>query len=560
MVTDFDGYTGGFETSQSFAPAGNVPIVLMYKGTISSSPTDVGIIGITDGGTSLNSIYLNSSKADGSGVQFFGSAYDGYGAFSAQNFDGSQHATISVQNSGVIFNQVNDGGTYLITGSSSDYAFVAQPGLTPYVAGGDVQNLHNNVFFKADDSSSQWTVNGLKQVISPSVQALTYNPIGTPGLNNIVINPAGYTGTGTTSYSVTIDGIAQDMVIVPTSSIVGAYVVGENVTSTSGGNGTLISINTTYDGLNTIFVIGSDTGSFLTGDTLTGSVSSATSLLSDNLFSEDTYTWSDGTTTVNNVPAKITPGARITNNVSSNFLTGIGHTLGDNWTFNVISGNILYGRMEFLDGNNQGQTFGDVDGVSSGDNIYIHQSLTGKHGIFNRLGAGGEFVVSDLGNGGNVILGADSNTFNYNDPSTGNSIISAQANSNQPYIQFGSSSSTNGTYWTQNDNTAGFQAKGNNWQFNTNTGIWLQTTDSAGYISGIYGDTLNNAYMRFSGASGGFFGIEATHTQLGGLQDFANNTAALAGTLVSGDLYYTTATIAYPGLCDVGDQIIKRVA
>ena len=424
MVTDFGGYTGGFGTNLAFAPAAGLPVVYMYKGVLSTSPSDTGVVAIVDTPDGqINTLIASSSKADGTSVGFQASAYAGYGVLNASNFDSSLFGTISVLNTGAIINQVNDGGIFLIQGSGSNYVFSAQPGATPYVAGGDIQNLHNNLSFTADDGSSQWTVRGLKQVTYPT-PSTTFT--GT-GLNDLTLGGS-FTGSGSVTYSATVDG--TNVSAIQISNVTGIISVGDTIQGNSSlVTATVVSITEGPTGVYSV-VLSAHTGFFINGEGITDTTSGALGNATTGELLSDTWTIFDGASTFTQVP-DITGSIGMLYGIKWTIGSGIGHTIGDSWTGTYVPVNI-YGRMEFLDGNNQGQTFGDVDGVSSGENIYIHQNLNGKHGIFNNLGAGGAWAVTDLGNGGNTILEVDDSDFNFNDPFLGNGIIHAGRNGGFP--------------------------------------------------------------------------------------------------------------------------------
>ena len=295
----------------------------------------------------------------------------------------------------------------------------------------------NSTGITIDDSNSLITANGLKNTIPGH----TTTPVFTgSGLDNILVNGSGYSGTGTTNYVVSIDGINKDYVSFPTSSISGSgFQVGETITSTSGGSATIDAVNVNSSGSYEILILSSITGTFLQFDTITGGTSGTTATIDSDLGQQDTYTWTDGTTTVSNVICK-TPGSiLISNNVLVNFYTGTGHTLSDSWTFDGVPGTTNYGGMLYLNGLSKKISLGDVDGITGSNRAFLTlDSSNGTSGIISKIfrlrttsgntfldadSANGSYIFGANGFGNNNLLNIDDNKQNITAQTSGNFIL-----------------------------------------------------------------------------------------------------------------------------------------
>ena len=164
--------------------------------------------------------------------------------------------------------------------------------------------------------------------------------------------------------------------------------------------------------------------------------------------------------------------------------------------------------------------------LTSVPTITVQQDGTniGTQSVINEVNTYGSSIPLSATNdplNGRVNITAGNANFHF-DPST-------------DYFYTGENSST--SYFIVSPQTNAIQAGAGSWQFFGNsTGEWLQVTDGGSSISGLVGDITNSTDITFSGSSH-LIGISGTHIQISGLQTFANNAAALAGSLNVGDAY-----------------------
>jgi len=232
-----------------------------------------------------------------------------------------------------------------------------------FISGGDRFNERNSMIFNLDDNSQQFYVKGLKHINPPSISGINFTG---SGLNNIIVDFSGYVLTTPTVYNITIDGLNTDFVEFNLSTLVGTFVVGETITSTSGGSATILGIsNDSTNNYQYISLTGT-TGTFLTGDVITGSISGTTATLFVDLYQMDTYSWNDGG--INSgalLPAKILKGTLISQNVILNFSSGLGHVINDNWVFTISPSTTSLGDMLNLNAQFGTMRMGDTTQISS---------------------------------------------------------------------------------------------------------------------------------------------------------------------------------------------------
>lgn len=151
------------------------------------------------------------------------------------------------------------------------------------------------------------------------------------GLNDFSAN-GNFTGNTTANYSATIDQINTDFVLL--AGISGTPTVGMSVNDlTSGATGTIYRV-----GLPNSLWITPLTGTINNGDNLdlnSGAVTGTISLLA--LY--DTYTWTDGTTTIPQEPMNTSDALQ---GINAGFGSSTGHTLNDNWAFTVTASQFPY--------------------------------------------------------------------------------------------------------------------------------------------------------------------------------------------------------------------------
>lgn len=153
----------------------------------------------------------------------------------------------------------------------------------------------------------------------------------------------------------------------------------------------------------------------------------------------DTITWTDGTTTLNNVPIQVFDTV-LSNDVVLNFGNTTGHTIGDNWTFTVavnagrhalFSSRLGIDYLGDVDGEGNGvlltlNNFGDFAALNAslvliGDqaNPFLGSAITMFRGGVLRLNSGdlnaGTFSRLFLGSDGTVQLASDLITYFYSD-------------------------------------------------------------------------------------------------------------------------------------------------
>ena len=206
------------------------------------------------------------------------------------------------------------------------------------------------------------------------------------GLDDLTVAGT-FSGTYPTTYTVTIDGNNQDFIAVDTSSITGGtFAISDVITNGTGGTATILSVNAvTLPSSATLLRVNVSAGTFNPGDTIdNGSGVTATTL--SPVIVKDTYTWTDGTTTENNVYL-VNPNGLIL------FLDGgTGYTIGDSWTWDYTSVN-----QNVLDFSNNDYKFQSVLGTDTfgyqiGDNLLGHglkgavNTYTNTGGDFGLLG------------------------------------------------------------------------------------------------------------------------------------------------------------------------------
>lgn len=102
----------------------------------------------------------------------------------------------------------------------------------------------------------------------------------------------------------------------------------------------------------------------------------------DSTGTPDTFTWTDGTTTVNNVPITGAPQT-LSNNAGISFAATTGHTLSDSWTFSVA---YSIGKTIYANGNITSieVSIGDYDGMFNRTVLAVKdstQTIEGRTGL-----------------------------------------------------------------------------------------------------------------------------------------------------------------------------------
>ena len=209
------------------------------------------------------------------------------------------------------------------------------------------------------------------------------------GLDDLEILVNSFSGTYPTTYTVTIDGINKDILTVTTSSISGGtFAVSDTVINGLGASATIDAISTLPADDKTFFVISSYTGTFNDGDTIDNG-SGVTATQNGSVAIRDTFTWTDGTTTVTETIAVDSNG------VVAGFSASTGHTLTDEWTWDYTTVN-----QNVLDFSNNDYKFGATIGADTfkyeiGDDI-LGFGLKGSLNTWTTTG--GDIGVSGLTN------------------------------------------------------------------------------------------------------------------------------------------------------------------
>lgn len=414
---------------------GNASVQTQYNGTN-------GNIQISAGDSSGNSFGLQDDSSQGFKVG--GSAFN-------DALDVSTSGVVKISNA---YNLPTTDGTntqVLTTDGSGNVSWQNAGGSTPNLfqvltagnslGGLSIQAASNGVpilesvsgapMFSADNSGNPLIqfVDSTGGLSGSTLEAdANGNPISN-GQHTVVADPV-FTGTGlddlTTSggsippggntFTLTIDGTNVDGIVMNGGS--GTWLVGDTVTSSSGGSATIIgtAINGT---LNRFMSLSGTTGTFLNGDTITDGTSSDTATLVGDLFPLDTFTWTTvGGGTFANTP--ITNGGQLlTFGLNANFGSETGHTLADEWQVQ-INGYAMTGLN--LNYSNDVYQIGDTTGQINGANLSIFDAIFGGRSvltsrIFDSMDTGGDIgilainsptphvEVGDVNGGGNGTLG-----------------------------------------------------------------------------------------------------------------------------------------------------------
>lgn len=260
-----------------------------------------------------------------------------------------------------IYNASGIQTTYINQSTNRETQFVVNDG---FISGGDRFGSGNNMIFNLNDNTQQFYVKGLKHINPPSISGINFTG---SGLNNILVDFSGYVLTTPTTYSITIDSVNSDVVQYEIVTITGSgFIVGEPITSTSGGSATILGISNDSTNDYQYISLSGTIGTFLTSDVITGSISGTTATLFVDLYQNDTYSWNDGGINSGTlVPCEIPNGKILPGDILENFDTGTGHVLNDNWIFTISPSTTSLGDMLNLDAQYGIMRMGDTTEISS---------------------------------------------------------------------------------------------------------------------------------------------------------------------------------------------------
>lgn len=175
------------------------------------------------------------------------------------------------------------------------------------------------------------------------------------GLDDLTVGGV-FTGTVPTTYTVTIDGVNVNFLVMDTGSITGgSFAVSDVVTNGTGGTATILSIS--VDGSNTYLGVNITAGSFSAFDVIDNGSGVTATIGTPEV--NDTYTLTDGTTTLNDVPALTNPNSTL-NGIKTAFGASIGHTLSNSWTWTYSTAN-----QNVLDFSNNDYKFQSILGTDT---------------------------------------------------------------------------------------------------------------------------------------------------------------------------------------------------
>ena len=163
--------------------------------------------------------------------------------------------------------------------------------------------------------------------------------------------------------------VTPNALFFPAGSITGGvFNVGDTITdTTSGATGTVISEGTFSGIYYLILDAGTTTGTFNTGDTIVDDITGATGVTNE-ISQTDTYTWTDGTTTVTNIPMFI---QAMSFGMSING-PRVFHQVGDNWMLTVSP--VLANIINAYGGDTVTFLAGDLGGIGNNTTIFINDS------------------------------------------------------------------------------------------------------------------------------------------------------------------------------------------
>lgn len=215
------------------------------------------------------------------------------------------------------------------------------------------------------------------------------------GLDDLVRSGT-FSGTYPTTYTVTIDGVNKDFLVIDQSTITGgSFAVSDVVTNGTGGVATVISTTTISTGgpFGSTFVyleVNITAGAFARPETISNG--SGVSGVIDTVDIFDTYTFTDGTTALNDVPVLTSTSVNISG-VSSLFGATTGHTLTDEWTWDYTTVN-----QNVLDFSNNDYKFQSTTGTNTFgfklDSNILGAGFAGS--ILSASNTGGDSLISGL--------------------------------------------------------------------------------------------------------------------------------------------------------------------
>jgi len=337
-----------------------------------------------------------------------------------------------------------------------------------------------------------------------------------------------FVGSAPITYTATVDGLNQAFLQVPTYSITGgSFSVSDTITNGTGGSSTILSISTAdlFGTEMTILRVTINSGSFSHNDTIDNG-SGVTAFL-EQYVTSDTITWTDGVTTVTNVPLASSNG----------ILFGIPffpstHTVGDSWTWtyslgvqNVLELSSNYYKLESIIGT-------DTFSYQIGDNLLG----VGAIGSLNTLTSGN----GDIGYSGFLDLG-DSNGFKSN-----------------THIDWGSGASSD---FTLDDGYVKlrYDAGGVGFDITGGLNIFNIASIQGGISYGLAQSNNSTILGNLAGGNGTKITIDDVNEQItiGNIKAFDDDAAAGVGGLTAGMVYMTTGSGSAP-LNAAGILMIKQ--
>lgn len=353
----------------------------------------------------INGTVWNWPTTDGTTGQVL--TTDGSGNLSFQTAGGG--GTIYPANQ-VVF---GDGST---PGGITDPNFLFQNGTEPTFQVGDLLQAGNQTSLTLSDSNNEIDFGGEREVHAS-------NPAFTgSGLNDLSVNnsPVGNLGD---SYTVEVQTLDSHMY---NASITG--IAGGTFTDTTSGATATFQV---YDFVNGHLLLDDSTivGTISNGDNYTLS-SGGHGTINADMGVSDTFSWT-GPTIFLQYQQMSNPPTFPVNNIQISFGNSLGHTVFNFWTWSYV---YQYGRMAMFNG------AGDID-----------------LGDVDQVGKGTQLLVQDQ----SQFIGAKTQAFQIEDPSSSIGYFDAQFDNGNPDILIGPQGAGNGTTLDINDGNSGMTGQFN---------------------------------------------------------------------------------------------------
>ena len=348
------------------------------------------------------------------------------------------------------------------------------------------------------------------------------------GLDDLILSGA-FSGTVPTTYTVTIDGVNIDFIVMLTSSISGgSFAVSDVVTNGTGGTATVLGVSTFTPlfGVNTTYLrVNITTGSFTGAETIDNGSGVTGTTQYGTVY--DTISVDDGVTTISNIVGINVDGLTI------GLSAPTGHTLSDSWTWTYS--NVNQNVLDFSNNDYKFQsTFGtDTFGYQIGDNL-LGFGITGSVNTYTNVA--GDLCFSGIINADELVIG--------------NSIQLATGEMADSFLSATS-------YDLSIQDTLGIETL-----VNLTSNQFSIINDNSTNRNGIEFNTIGTGLFRIGnlyGGNGTKITIDDVNEQItiGNIKAYDDDTAAGTAGLTAGMVYMTTGSGAAP-LNVAGILMIKQ--